>query len=428
MFSITMALSAWSFFCFRVYTLHIEAKSQPIPINVPLIIDPTSPSCSYLENSLARLEPPSGMFMGYGLNWTASTPIQMNAKLQHNMAVPMTFLQIDPTKTPAYDVNMLNWFGQQTAFTGGFLLLTIEPLTPDFSTISDEIMDTLARQCRDINAKLGVPILMRFGHEMNGDWTQYGLKPSSYITGFRRMASFIRSYTNVTAMLWSPNVGISYPFTTTGSSMSQIPTISSDPANFHLLDTNNDGVIDAGDDPYMPYYPGDDVVDWVGLSLYYYPDTPLSTSALNPVISPAGFFEAFLTGNGTLAQSNAAFGIYNASARNFYNNFSVVKNKPLAISESATPYFVGTTLATELQVKQAWYQQTLNSDLRSSFPKLKVLVNFEQEKLESGFVKNWEYVDRTQVTPAYVQYLDQQTGLLWADGLKFTCAGSINFS
>lgn len=30
------------------------------------------------------------------------------------------------------------------------------------------------------------------------------------------------------------------------------------------------GVIDNADDPYLPYYPGDQYVDWVGLSLYNY--------------------------------------------------------------------------------------------------------------------------------------------------------------
>lgn len=29
--------------------------------------------------------------------------------------------------------------------------------------------------------------------------------------------------------------------------------------DFKALDTNNDGVIDFSDDPYLPYYPGDDV-------------------------------------------------------------------------------------------------------------------------------------------------------------------------
>jgi hypothetical protein len=35
------------------------------------------------------------------------------------------------------------------------------------------------------------------------------------------------------------------------------------------LDTNGDGQLTQADDPYAPYYPGDDFVDWIGLSLYY---------------------------------------------------------------------------------------------------------------------------------------------------------------
>ena len=29
-------------------------------------------------------------------------------------------------------------------------------------------------------------------------------------------------------------------------------------------------VFDKFDDPYGPYYPGDDVVDWVGVTVYYW--------------------------------------------------------------------------------------------------------------------------------------------------------------
>lgn len=33
------------------------------------------------------------------------------------------------------------------------------------------------------------------------------------------------------------------------------------------LDTNKDGVFNAADDAFSPYYPGDPYVDWIGLSL-----------------------------------------------------------------------------------------------------------------------------------------------------------------
>ena len=40
--------------------------------------------------------------------------------------------------------------------------------------------------------------------------------------------------------------------------------------DFKALDTNGDGVLTMADDPYGPYYPGDDAVDWVGMSLYHW--------------------------------------------------------------------------------------------------------------------------------------------------------------
>ncbi len=37
-----------------------------------------------------------------------------------------------------------------------------------------------------------------------------------------------------------------------------------------LLDTNKDLKIDMQDDPFEPYYPGDDFVDWVGMSIFHF--------------------------------------------------------------------------------------------------------------------------------------------------------------
>jgi hypothetical protein len=36
------------------------------------------------------------------------------------------------------------------------------------------------------------------------------------------------------------------------------------------MDTNGDGAIDMYDDMYTPYYPGDDWVDWVGMSIFHF--------------------------------------------------------------------------------------------------------------------------------------------------------------
>ena len=36
------------------------------------------------------------------------------------------------------------------------------------------------------------------------------------------------------------------------------------------LDTNRDGVLNRYDDMFTPFYPGDDVVDWVAMSVLHY--------------------------------------------------------------------------------------------------------------------------------------------------------------
>jgi len=49
-----------------------------------------------------------------------------------------------------------------------------------------------------------------------------------------------------------------------GATFADIPSVADQTA----LDTNNNGQLDGGDDPYSPWYPGDDQVDWIGISLY----------------------------------------------------------------------------------------------------------------------------------------------------------------
>lgn len=57
-------------------------------------------------------------------------------------------------------------------------------------------------------------------------------------------------------MLWNPNEGTSYPYPK-GTDPKSYLTV----ADFALMDTNKDGILDYKDDPYSPWYPGDDAVD-----------------------------------------------------------------------------------------------------------------------------------------------------------------------
>jgi hypothetical protein len=97
-------------------------------------------------------------------------------------------------------------------------------------------------------AAVGAPVAVRFAHEMNGDWYPWGQgangnTAADYVAAYRRVHDVVTAAgaTNV-VWVWSPITVISRP-----------------------------GV------PLAPLYPGDDVVDWVGLSVYF--SDPISTYA-----------------------------------------------------------------------------------------------------------------------------------------------------
>lgn len=72
------------------------------------------------------------------------------------------------------------------------------------------------------------------------------------------MYKAVKSIAPATIIVWAPNLGHDYPYGQTANI---------EPNDMALLDTNKNGQLDRGDDPYMPYYPGDDYVDWIGISV-----------------------------------------------------------------------------------------------------------------------------------------------------------------
>ncbi|KAI8840257.1 hypothetical protein BC829DRAFT_356165, partial [Chytridium lagenaria] len=99
-----------------------------------------------------------------------------------------------------------------------------------------------------------------------GSWFNFGQDPVGFIASWRRAYTLINARIGTNnrqnlAYVWAPNSGNGYPYRGGISS----PTGPSD-ARFSVLDTNGDGVFDGEDNAYTPYYPGDEWVDWVGLS------------------------------------------------------------------------------------------------------------------------------------------------------------------
>jgi hypothetical protein len=131
---------------------------------------------------------------------------------------------------PAASTLMVSWHG-----------------TP-YRQITDGSSDrTITRMARRL-AGMKRPILLRWGWEMNGDWFEWdgshnGDDPDGYVAAWRRLHRIFREQgADNVAWVWSPNWNSSP---------------------------------DASWNRFQRYYPGDDHVDWVGVSGYdFYAESP----------------------------------------------------------------------------------------------------------------------------------------------------------
>ncbi|MDF2668332.1 MAG: copper amine oxidase [Paenibacillus sp.] len=93
--------------------------------------------------------------------------------------------------------------------------------------------DAYLREWAKQASQSGIPIFLRFAGEMNGDWTPWAGDPQVFINKFRIIAKVMHELAPNVAMVWSPGDVPRYNMAT--------------------------------------YYPGDDYVDWVGVSMYTEP-------------------------------------------------------------------------------------------------------------------------------------------------------------
>ncbi|KAJ3024823.1 UNVERIFIED_CONTAM: hypothetical protein HDU68_007743 [Siphonaria sp. JEL0065] len=229
----------------------------------------------------------------------------------------------------------------------------------------------------------------------------------------------------MTAMVWAPNIGITYPFV--GGGARESPTNKTG-LDFDILDSNHDGVINNYDNPYTPFYPGDEYVDWVGLSLYYYP------RCHNNCPVPANFFDQLLTGVGSPDAPSANLNAWQ-EVHNFYQMFAVGHNKPMMLPETGSPWIASWANAsgatTEVKVKEGWWSQILSKDTLKNYPKLKLFVQFEEVKplpLDGvPAIQDWRVTNNT-VTLAWWNTFIQgfSSNIQDADHLVYSCDGSVN--
>lgn len=308
------------------------------------------------------LVPRSGVLFGVNLDWGHDRLADYAARLQHHPAVGVWFTDF-PMSTE--DHVYLSQTLSQTRSQGAILLLTLQP-NRGLSAVTDAAASELAVTLAAAN-RSGVPVIVRFAQEMNGSWYPWGQQPGAYVAAFRRVAAAVHRLAPGSAMMWAPNYGGGYPFT--GGRYAAKPGT----AAYRALDTNHDGVVNQRDDPYSPYWPGNDAVDWVGLSLYHWGNSyPWGAN----VIPEPGKFIAQLTGTYDGAGGD------DRAVPDFYATYGVEHHKPVAIAETAALVNTSRNTSNQLAIKQAWWQQVFAADIPARFPDLKMINWFEWDKYE----------------------------------------------
>jgi hypothetical protein len=286
--------------------------------------------------------------------FTESTGIEPTA------AVSFSTVPLDET-----DVANVRAAAEQVAEPGGVLVLTLEP-AEGLGAVTDAVVADLVDLLAEINES-GVPVLLRFAHEMNGSWYAWGQQPTAYVETFRRVAAAVHEGAPGTETLWAPNYGGGYPFPD-----GQYKVEPGTPDHV-VLDTDGDGAVTAVDDPYAPYYPGDDAVDWVGMSLYHWGDAyPWGE---DEVPEPDKFVDQ-LTGSYVGAAGDES------AVPDFAADYAQARGKPLAVPETAAFVTAGADAATEVAIKQAWWRQILSEDVRERVPTLRLVDWFDWDKYE----------------------------------------------
>ncbi|TPX30946.1 hypothetical protein SmJEL517_g05626 [Synchytrium microbalum] len=441
--SLAMSFGGLGFLSFSIYDRHSYILLHPPPAYVtpsptPVIVLNSSNTYCWAGNvnhlqgvASGTVEPPDyTTFFGVSPDWGTLPVVNSLGALVsslkgQNPAVINSFIQVNSTWD--FQPNMMNWQAQQVGALGAIFEITLQP-DNTLEVVPDSFFTAVAAQMAHLNSYYNVPVILRWGHEMNGGWMTYGLHPNAYVLSFRKLSTAIRQVTNMTAMMWAPNPGLNYPFGYTVAATSP---------EFKYLDSNGDGVFNALDDAYGPYYPGDAYVDWVGLSMYMYrTDSAGTTRNGNFAVGPC-FVRDYVTGS-VNCQS------VGRPDHDFYTRFSSSKNKPFALPESGAAYALNgtdTTLAgqvDELGMKAAWWRslwaQSPAGNQVPTFPLLKLITQFEERKVEPialgalGTIRqdnDYRIAANSTIAAAFVsQSATYAARLLWASQLKYTCGGS----
>ncbi len=325
----------------------------------------TSPSDTAATAAQASLVPASGPYFGPILDYTADSAAAYSRRLG---AIPAVYGQSVRYPLAATDRTYLSEFVQQAAGQGSLALLTVEP-TVALSSLTTADATALAAQLADLHNRYATKFYVRFAPEMNGSWKIWGQQPTAYVQAFRTVAAALHTRLKSAAvMVWEPSYGAGYPF---GAALGKVPGSGPRPAD--QLDTNHDGRVTEADDPYAPYWPGSDAVDWVGLTIYDYGSGRAFGGNVEPSATQYADELAGTFGYGSVA----------GAGRDFVGRYAIADRKPMMVETGALYDPAQPGGATEQSIKQSWWQQVFAPRLQQRYPEIKLLAWLEKQRPEA---------------------------------------------
>ncbi|WP_394278639.1 glycoside hydrolase family 26 protein [Microbacterium sp.] len=324
-----------------------------------------------------------GVHIGVNLDWGSETVADYAEKLGRQPADVVSFV---PVPWSSEERDWAVQAGAQTAEAGAAHVLTLEP-QDGLGVVDEALIEEIVDLLQEIT-RLGVPVVVRFAHEMNGSWYAWGQQPELYVETFRNVATAVHDQVPGATMMWAPNYGGGYPFT--GGAYAAIPGS----ADGRVLDTDDDGALSSADDPYAPYYPGDEYVDWVGMSLYHWGSR--HPWGENEMPEPGKFVQQ-------LRGEYNGLGGDDTAVPDFYAEYGERRGKPVAIPETAALVVDRGDTRAQRRIKQAWAEQVFEPSLREELPALRMINWFEWAKHEPEVddVVIWSMLDDTETRGTY---------------------------
>ncbi|KAJ3412550.1 hypothetical protein HDV05_000584 [Chytridiales sp. JEL 0842] len=394
-----------------------------------------------MASAQAPLEPPAGKVLlgAWYDRILGDTPTAINNRLAYQ---PLSFFQTDIDLSgklkPMTGPNITDQFLTQLteSNTDALAYLTVYPFE-GFDAITDAQLTDLANRIKRILEGGRQGIFLRYAPEMNGTWFPYGQDPAKFKASWIRVITFLRNalgadLTKRVAFIWAPNSGNGYPYPLPPpEGWSPVNTTAEGQARIRDMDTNGNGILDGLDDPYQPYYPGDQYVDWVGISIYHYGN---EWPWIHNDPPQPNKFEGYLQGNVRPEWGHYPFYTWFSSPTGC--NVST-GNKPFFLVETGSTYHYAYTNTTRnpdplpdlnvprVAVKQAWWRQFMNVDFMSRFPNIKAVCFFEFIKSEElterdftnfGAPPNGFPVENKEVGDAFVKDAKEMMPfILWAN-------------